>query len=98
MKQDATPAQLYAWNFAGRAPVEQRAAADWQPRQQLLLVNEANLACGCLVLIGADAYVLHIRTDRWLDARNLFLLTIHNLLFGPFRREFTPARASAGVS
>ena len=43
MKQDATAAQPHAGNFAGRAPVEQRAAADWQPCQQLLLVNEVRL-------------------------------------------------------
>jgi len=43
VKQDATPAKLHTWNFASRAPVEQRAAADWQPRQQLLLVNKATL-------------------------------------------------------
>ena len=40
MKQDATPAQPHTGNFAGHAPVEQRAAADWQFRQQLLFVNE----------------------------------------------------------
>lgn len=43
MKQDATPAKSHTWNFASRAPVEQSAAADWQPRQQLFLVNEASL-------------------------------------------------------
>jgi hypothetical protein len=43
MKQNATPAKPDTGDFAGRAPVEQRAAADWQFRQQLFFVNEANL-------------------------------------------------------
>jgi hypothetical protein len=45
VKQDATPAQPHAGDFAGHAPVEQCAAADWQFRQQLFFVNEANLGC-----------------------------------------------------
>ena len=40
VKQDAPPAQPHIGDFAGRAPVEQCAAADWQFRQQLLFVNE----------------------------------------------------------
>jgi len=54
VKQDARPAQPHAGNFAGLAPVEQRAARDWQPRQQLLLVNEASLDCRCLVLFSTS--------------------------------------------
>ncbi len=58
VKQDATPAQPHAGNFAGRAPVEQRAAADWQPCQQLLFVNEASFAYRSLAL-----FAIHSRTD-----------------------------------
>ena len=43
VKQDATPAKPHARDFAGRAPVEQSAAADRQFRQQLFFVNEAPL-------------------------------------------------------
>ena len=50
VKQDATPAQPHTGNFAGRAPVEQRAAAHRQPGQQLFFVNEANFTCRCLVI------------------------------------------------
>jgi len=58
VKQDATPAKPHARNFASLAPVEQRAAANWQPRQQLLLVNEARLGCGWFALVFT-----HTRTD-----------------------------------
>ena len=43
VKQDATPADLHTRDFAGRAPVEQCATADWQSRQQLFFVNEVHL-------------------------------------------------------
>jgi len=46
VKQDATPAQPHTGNFAGRAPVEQRAAAHRQPGQQLFFVNEATSPAG----------------------------------------------------
>ena len=58
VKQDAPPAQPHTGDYAGRTPVEQRAAADWQPRQQLLLVNEASFAYQSLAL-----FAIHSRTD-----------------------------------
>jgi hypothetical protein len=58
VKQDTPPARPHTGDFAGRAPVEQRAAADWQPRQQLLLVNEASFAYQSLAL-----FAIHSRTD-----------------------------------
>ncbi len=58
VKQDSASTQPHTGNFAGRAPVEQRAAADWQPRQQLLLVNEASRAYRSLAL-----FAIHSRTD-----------------------------------
>jgi hypothetical protein len=41
VKQDASPAQPHAWNFAGRAPRKESPARNGQPRQQLFFVNEA---------------------------------------------------------
>jgi hypothetical protein len=38
VKQDATTTQPQVGDFAGRAPDEQYAAADWQPRQQLFFL------------------------------------------------------------
>ena len=46
----ATSADLDIREDSGCFPVAQSPAADWQFRQQLLLVNEASLACRCLVL------------------------------------------------
>jgi hypothetical protein len=42
VKQESSPIQSHTGNFPGHAPVEQRAARDWQPCQQLLLVKEAS--------------------------------------------------------
>jgi hypothetical protein len=58
VKQDAPSPQTHTRNFAGHTPVEQRAAADWQPRQQLLLVNEARFGCRWFALVFT-----HTRTD-----------------------------------
>jgi len=42
VKQESSPIQSHAGNFPCHAPVEQCAARDWQPCQQLLLVQEAS--------------------------------------------------------
>jgi hypothetical protein len=84
VKQDAPPARPHTGDFAGRAPVEQRAAADWQPRQQLLLVNEASLACRCLVLFSTSASVPNVRAGwRRADGTLKIIFTVHasDLLF-----------------
>ena len=84
VKQDARPAQSHTRNFAGYAPVEQCAATDWQPRQQLLLVNEASLACRCLAFFSADANFSHARAGwRRADGTLKIIVTVHtsDLLF-----------------
>ena len=82
MKQDATTTRPHAGNYAGRAPVKQRAATDWQPRQQLLFVNEARLTRRRLVLFSASASVPNVRAGRRPDAQRIFF-TVHtsDLLF-----------------
>ncbi len=71
VKQDATPAKLDEWNFASRSPVEQSAAGDRQPRQQLLLVNEiwsaANAVFRCV----------QVSWRRLAAIPKIFLLTVH---------------------
>ncbi|MDR3572365.1 MAG: hypothetical protein P4L50_00750 [Anaerolineaceae bacterium] len=62
MKQDATTAKPHARNFASLAPVEQRAAADWQPRQQLFLVNEARFGCRWFASVFTHTRADFIRT------------------------------------
>ena len=41
---EAAPPDLDVWEDSFRSPVAQSATADWQPRQQGLLVNEPDLA------------------------------------------------------
>ena len=79
VKQDAPPAQPHTGDYAGCAPVEQRAAAHGQPRQQLLFVNEASFTCRSLALFVTDATVprFHTAGRRSADVLKTFPLTIH---------------------
>jgi len=93
VKQDAPPAQPNAGNFAGRAPVEQRAAADWQPCQQLLLVNEAAFARQCLVI-----FTIHLNQILSEPAR-VTVQSLHKMICRILAQlaGFAPARkAGAG--
>jgi len=80
VKQDAPPAQPHAGDFAGRTPVEQRAAADWQFCQQLFFVNE-----DCLTRRRLFWFAIHGRI--FADYRSRFARFSNKMNFAFFHPE-----------
>src|ERR1035438_966225 len=68
------------------------------PHRQIAFPVTGNF-CGTGLCASVAIFKRHQTGLRLSDGiRKIVLLNVHNLLSSSFRREFTPARASAGVS